>query len=412
VVTININGLTLCHKGSGGISTATLPDVCKTPSPAGPVPIPYPNVAMSSDLANGTTTVKADGGNMCANYGSEFSRSTGDEPGTGGGVTSGKFIKEATWISYSFDVKLEGKGACRLTDKMFHNHQNTVNAAGEIQSSLAVEEKEIDCKAEWEEAEKQTKKIARETDPIKRNKVISAAYAKAYKETPHLQWFGAAAFASKQVGCGMVHARDVSNSSLPKITDRLGLTDDSKGLAERTVEKLGDGNKAVFEELQPAHEFYKKNGIEALKQCASERTPALPPRVVKGFELADQGMKTGNKALMQEGAETMLWQEQFVTLQKSAYDDLTFQKALAVNQKWSEGLLPTFGMAQPNRIVFDAGCSASGAPFLEMGGGNLGSPAWRWNFAKATVQKFSDLVATRPWIVNSSLDRIAAAGFP
>jgi hypothetical protein len=135
-VTINVNGLSLCHKGSGGVSMATIPDVCKTPSPGGPVPIPYPNVARSSDLAKGTTTVSADGGNMCANYGSEFSLSTGDEPGTVGGVKSSTFKKEATWITYSFDVKLEGKGACRLTDKMFHNHQNTVNMGGIFQKFL------------------------------------------------------------------------------------------------------------------------------------------------------------------------------------------------------------------------------------------------------------------------------------
>jgi hypothetical protein len=126
-VKININNLTLCHKGSNGVSTATLPDMCKTPTPGGPQPMPYPNVAMSSDLAKGTTTITADGGNMCANYGSEFCKSTGDEAGTVGGVSSGTFIKEATWMTYSFDVKLEGKAACRLTDKMFHNHQNTVN---------------------------------------------------------------------------------------------------------------------------------------------------------------------------------------------------------------------------------------------------------------------------------------------
>jgi len=135
-VTINVNGLTLCHKGSSGISTATVPDVCKTPSPGGPVPIPYPNIAMSSDLAKGTTTISADGGNMCANFGSEFSVSTGDEAGSIGGVKSGVVKKEATWIAYSFDVKLEGKGACRLTDKMFHNYENTVNAAGLLQLVL------------------------------------------------------------------------------------------------------------------------------------------------------------------------------------------------------------------------------------------------------------------------------------
>ena len=138
-VTVNVNGLSLCHKGSGGVSMATIPDVCKTPSPGGPVPIPYPNVAKSSDLAKGTTSVKADGGKMCANYGSEFSLSVGDEPGTAGGVKSSTFKKEASWITYSFDVKLEGKGACRLTDKMFHNHQNTVNMGGVLQAPLEVQ---------------------------------------------------------------------------------------------------------------------------------------------------------------------------------------------------------------------------------------------------------------------------------
>ena len=146
-VTINVNNLSLCHKGSNGITTATIPDVCKTPTPSGPVPLPYPNIAFSSDLVKGTTTVKADGGNMCAKYGSNFCKSTGDEPGNLGGVKSSTFIKEASWITYSFDVKYEGKGACRLTDKMFHNHQNTVNMGGELQVPLVVmAEAKIVCK--------------------------------------------------------------------------------------------------------------------------------------------------------------------------------------------------------------------------------------------------------------------------
>jgi hypothetical protein len=138
-VTVKVNGpaLSLVHKGSSGISNATIPDVCKTPAPPGPpVPIPYPNVSMSSDLMQGTTTVKADGGNMIAIDGSQFMKSTGDEAGVAGGVVSSTFIKESTWILYSFDVKMDGKGACRLSDKKFHNHQNTVNAQGEVQAPV------------------------------------------------------------------------------------------------------------------------------------------------------------------------------------------------------------------------------------------------------------------------------------
>lgn len=132
-VTVKVNKLSLVHRGSDGVSRATLPDVCKTPPSM--IPVGYPNVSFSKDLAKGTTTVFADGGNMIANNGSEFATSIGDEPGTGGGVVSGVNMKESTWITYSMDVKIEGQNACRLTDKKFHNHGNTVNAAGEMQSN-------------------------------------------------------------------------------------------------------------------------------------------------------------------------------------------------------------------------------------------------------------------------------------
>lgn len=153
-VTIKVNGKSnsLVHKGSNGIAKNTVPDVCKTPSPGGPVPIPYPViVSMSRDLAKGTKTVKVDGGNMAAIKGSQFSRCMGDEPGTAGGVKSSTNMKEATWITSSFDVKLDGKGACRLSDKMQMNHGNTVCLGGESQAPVvAVEDLEPpgDCTQE------------------------------------------------------------------------------------------------------------------------------------------------------------------------------------------------------------------------------------------------------------------------
>jgi uncharacterized Zn-binding protein involved in type VI secretion len=93
-VTVKVNGSanSLVHKGSNHISSATIPDVCKTPSPAGPVPIPYPNISQSATLDKGTTTVKADG-MMIATKGSEFSLSNGDNAGVAGGVKSSTFMK-------------------------------------------------------------------------------------------------------------------------------------------------------------------------------------------------------------------------------------------------------------------------------------------------------------------------------
>lgn len=134
-LTVNINGLTLCHKGSRGISRSTLPDVCKTPP--GGTPVPYSNVALSKHLAQGTYSVFADGGNMIAHNQSHFAISTMDEPGSLGGVVSGVNRSRAEWISHSFDVFFERKPACRLTDKMFMNKKNTVNLAGLLQEALS-----------------------------------------------------------------------------------------------------------------------------------------------------------------------------------------------------------------------------------------------------------------------------------
>lgn len=141
-----VNNLGLTYNGTIGFSTATIPDVCKTPSPGGPIPIPYPNVANQSSLKNGTKTVKAKG-KMIAVKGSEYSMSFGDEPGTAGGVKSSTFKKETSWITYSFDVKMDGKNACRHTDKKFHNHKNTVDLAGNIDPIAVVDFKKIlkDC---------------------------------------------------------------------------------------------------------------------------------------------------------------------------------------------------------------------------------------------------------------------------
>ena len=60
------------------------PDVCKTPSAAGPIPIPYPNIGKSSDTSKGSKKVKTDG-KMVSTKGSDYVKSTGDEAGTGGG---------------------------------------------------------------------------------------------------------------------------------------------------------------------------------------------------------------------------------------------------------------------------------------------------------------------------------------
>ena len=125
-VTVGVNGRTVVHSSSGG-TTIIFPDVCKTPTPGGPVPIPYPNTARSSDTADGSSTVKMDGNPIMLKT-SNFSTSMGDEAGTaGGGVVSNTTKGKAEFVNYSFDVKVEGKNVPRQLDPMIHNKMSSPN---------------------------------------------------------------------------------------------------------------------------------------------------------------------------------------------------------------------------------------------------------------------------------------------
>ena len=118
--TVTVNLRTVVHKSSSGVATA-FPDVCKTPTPGGPVPIPYPNISQSSDTSKGSKKVKMDGNPIMLKT-SEFKMSSGDEAGTAGGnVITNKTKGPAQFIMYSFDVKVEGKNVPRQLDIMMHN---------------------------------------------------------------------------------------------------------------------------------------------------------------------------------------------------------------------------------------------------------------------------------------------------
>ncbi len=127
-VTINVNGLTVAHKGSGGYEKNSAPDVCKTPPH--PVPVPYTIVSFNSGLKKGSVEVKADGGQSVAIKGSIHTPCTGDQPGSAGGVMSGTIVHESSWITFSPNVKIEGKNVCRQSDKMFMNKKNTISGTG------------------------------------------------------------------------------------------------------------------------------------------------------------------------------------------------------------------------------------------------------------------------------------------
>lgn len=115
-----INMKTTVHKKSSG-KAPCYPDTCKTPTPGGPTPIPYPNVSQSSMSGKTTKKVKVDkkGANVEGAY---FSLSSGDEAGSAGGsVISNKIKGKSYFKNFSMDVKLEKKKVARLGDPKLSN---------------------------------------------------------------------------------------------------------------------------------------------------------------------------------------------------------------------------------------------------------------------------------------------------
>ena len=123
-VTVFANLRGIAHRGSNGMSPI-FPDVCKTPTPAGPVPIPYPNVGRSADTSAGPTSITTDG-QMPMTKSARYRKSSGDEAGTALGVVSNTVRASCEFMLYSFDVKFEGKNVCRLGDPLFHNDKNAM----------------------------------------------------------------------------------------------------------------------------------------------------------------------------------------------------------------------------------------------------------------------------------------------
>ena len=120
-------GQPIATKTAGGICFA-FPDVCLTPTPGGPVPIPYPNTGDLGQAVKVSTSVTI-GGKPVILADSEIPTTTGDEPGSVGGVSSGMIKGKVTFVTFSTKVKVEGKGVVRLGDT---TQQNNGNAVGTV----------------------------------------------------------------------------------------------------------------------------------------------------------------------------------------------------------------------------------------------------------------------------------------
>jgi len=105
----------------GGM-TMGLPDVCLTPTPAGPIPIPYPNISTGATTNPATTALTVLTDCMPSlNQMSMIAISNGDNAGVNLGVASGMVMGPTEFILGSFTVLKEGAPAQRLTSITGHN---------------------------------------------------------------------------------------------------------------------------------------------------------------------------------------------------------------------------------------------------------------------------------------------------
>jgi hypothetical protein len=108
-----------------GIDLA-FPDVCLTPTPAGPVPIPYPNIGAGPMGVPAAYNVLL-GGTPAHNMLTTVPLTNGDNAGVAMGVASGMVMGPDRHVTAAFTVLIGGAPATRLTSVSI---QNSTNAPG------------------------------------------------------------------------------------------------------------------------------------------------------------------------------------------------------------------------------------------------------------------------------------------
>ena len=185
------------------------------------------------------------------------------------------------------------------------------------------------CERNWRFYQKQAEDVIAPggkliADPRLRNRLINSAYAQLWRLDNRFQWAGLAAFASKQVGCGLLHAAE----SIEKIQAEFEAAEQLRKSARKGVwglfsaeererqaklreyerrlreyeqasrnnpvpdvdwrregeplssvqqlyqhvyERMAMGNTTLFLDVFPLHAFYKERGLGLLETCLSSR---------------------------------------------------------------------------------------------------------------------------------------------
>jgi hypothetical protein len=251
-------------------------------------------------------------------------------------------------------------------------------------------------------------------DPVERNRAINAAYARLWLHDSRFQWAGLAAFASKQVGCGLLHAGDSVERISEEHETRQVLRDSRRESGLLTTGKIAEqtdalrnyreadarnpvpsvdfrsagedlslvqqqfrhvhdmmalGNTTLFLDVYPLHEFYAKRGLGELKQCLKARAsiygrsqfPVLWPVGYKKLQfglaypeilLAFEAIEAGN---ITESVVHLASHEQENILQPTIYQDRQLANLLRGNHASYVTGFPS-GVAQAIELTLTSQC--------------------------------------------------------
>lgn len=253
-------------------------------------------------------------------------------------------------------------------------------------------------------------------DHLLLNRRINAAYAYLYLSDRRFQWAGLAAFASKQIGCGLLHAAETVKVAGARIREKPG--EDSGDFLARNMFDLGVavgsefmekelalGNLALFLDVYPLHRFYMLRGMDGLLKCLDERKnikdlvfwPEEAKKRLdfgKSFKEIVTGFTQIDRGEIHQSVLTLANHEQLNILQKVIYDNPVTRKALDANQFAWVTKLPTGDYAEI-QLTLSAQCSAKSGWaqwFSRSMDVHLWNPDDRMKFVRQAAEEFDRLV--------------------